>query len=134
MDYICWDAKYFPVGHGYQIALVVEYTPDDFNQELQRLSQAEGEGGQVQYNTEYFSFPAYVTVWSWNSTFEYALIDEQTYTICFVYLQHVGGDSQYLKLEQWQLPIGIDEYHEGDFLNNNSFCNYSIWESAPTYR
>lgn len=76
-----------------QIYLECQLTEDMFEAEKSRLSEIsdtyEKEVQQIAYDTENFRFPAYVTTYNFDSTYEYALLDEEQKKIYYVHLQFV---------------------------------------------
>ncbi len=68
----------------FEIFLSVSYTPDDYADEVDRLSAVK-HNGEILYTTEYFSYPAYVTALGYkNDCSEYALLDEEKCCIHYI--------------------------------------------------
>ena len=68
-----------------------QYEEDEYWAEVERLKAAQSEYGSetltAQYNEENFTMPSYVTMNDINECYEYALLEEDTFTIRYVYLQ-----------------------------------------------
>ncbi|MCR5805129.1 MAG: helix-turn-helix domain-containing protein [Clostridia bacterium] len=95
------------------IILSAKYSEDDFRSEVERLSS-------IEYTTEYkgeeyttsikldkenYYHPAYVAVDGMSSVYEYALVDENSYEITYMYLSYPKSflkaiDDDYLKKDQ----------------------------------
>ena len=80
--------------NSYQIYLVCSYNQDDFSAEKDRLHSLE-----LSYKDEVhtpiitdtgFEYPAVVTMFGNQDSFEYALLDDETKTIVYVYAQSMG--------------------------------------------
>lgn len=68
-----------------------QYEEDAYWAEIERLKSAQSEYYNdslvAQYKEDNYSLPAYVTMEDENECYEYALLEEDTYTIRYVYLQ-----------------------------------------------
>lgn len=96
----------------YQVLLSVEYEQDEFEAELARI-----EGLVTIEDTAYFDLPAAITVLGWEGCSEYALIDSDTQTIHYIYLQLVNPKK--LQIPDSMLPNGLDKlgYLDGVEIN-----------------
>ncbi len=79
--------------NGYQIYLECEYDAESYAQEIVRLSNIEG----INNNTDC----TYVAINNFDSTYEYAIADEENRTIRYIFLSHfpadkISFDSSYL--------------------------------------
>ncbi len=96
----------------YQIFVEYTLTEEDYWNEVQRLSQI-GEQNveevhRIVYDTQNFNYPAYVTVFENNLTYEYALLIEDQHKIVCVFTQFanrkdIGFDPAYLP-DDFQSP------------------------------
>lgn len=91
--------------NSYQIFLEYKLSTEDFKLEKNRLanisSNYKNKTNEVIYDTTSFDYPAYITVFNHNGTYEYALIDETNKRIICVYtqfrkLKKVGREESYL--------------------------------------
>lgn len=82
--------------NSYQLYLLCSYDKEDFDIEKERLESIE-----LTYNDKVhkpiktdkgFQYPAVVTVFNDQNSFEYALLDEETRTIAYVFAQSMGID------------------------------------------
>jgi hypothetical protein len=89
----------------YQIFVEYTLSEEDYQAEVQRLSQIGeqngGEAHRIVYDTQNFNYPAYVTVFGNNLTYEYALlIEDQNKIVCvftqFANRKDIGFDPAYL--------------------------------------
>lgn len=83
--FFCKHTTYFPLGTGWQLVLEIEYDNLEFLEEITRLKKLCAESS-IRDFSEYFDGPVYVTVWNWDSCFEYAMVDEEKRTVSYVYL------------------------------------------------
>ena len=84
-----------------QIYLRCQMDSRDYAAETERLAGLTWEGTRVQYDADAFAAPAYVANAGYDFCYEYALTEEETRTIIYVYAmntleQDVGFDSAYL--------------------------------------
>ena len=107
-----YACKYGALDNSYLLFLKGTY-PDQaaYDAELQRLQgiscsvslPEETANNTVQYSETLFAYPAYITVYNTNLSFEYALTDAKTRSIVYVYIKlYEGADflpSEYLPLE-----------------------------------
>lgn len=115
----------------YQQFLKCTYSDEEYKVEIERLKNIKckinTKNGSVVNNVEYsnakFKYPAYITVYGSNKTYEYALCNENTKTIIYVYLQIINNDKVAFPKEY--LPI---EYQgEKQLLDENSMDNTNIY-------
>ena len=121
------------INNHYVIYAEMEYTDEEYQKELQRLSEIEVEielpstqkvvSNGIVFDEKSFLYPAYVAIYGCNLSYEYALTDEENHKIIYVYsrLQDMNGmiPDKYLPLE----VIGKDMYE------NNSWDNINIYFS-----
>ena len=109
-----------------QIYLVCSYEEDGYSKEIERLERIQEEyEGRIQpivYDTDSFSYPAYVTIDADNHCYEYALLIEEG-KIAYVFLQFIKEEdivfpAEYLPKEYEQKETGYSiylfEYQNGD--------------------
>lgn len=96
----------------YQMVLDYELPQDEFEEEVERLSKLSAEyKGQKQfavYDTQNFKYPAYVTMFTKYSDYEYALIDETNNRI--ICILSCVTDIESLPVEDEYLPIDKNAY------------------------
>ena len=72
----------------YLYYLVVDYDKDEFNAEVERIKSVNQPFRDIVKNIFFaktgFKYPAYITIWDGNGTYEYALVDEENTTIAYV--------------------------------------------------
>lgn len=117
--------------NSYMIYLKAEYpNPKSYEAEIERLenitcsvkTSKDVVVNNIVYTEELFDYPAYVTVYNTNMSFEYALADAENNTIIYVYLRLCEG-IDFLSKEY--LPI---EFRE------TSMMNYDTdWENQNIY-
>ncbi len=80
--------------NSYQLYLLCSYNKEDFNIEKERLESIElifNNKDQKPIITDTgFKYPAVVTIFNDQNSFEYALIDDETGTIAYVFAQSMG--------------------------------------------
>lgn len=109
-----------------QIYLECSYEEDDYLREIERLEGVQEEyDGRIQsivYDTDSFSYPAYVTIDADNHCYEYALLIEEG-KIAYVFLQFIKEEDiafpmEYLPKKYEQKETGysiyVFEYQNGD--------------------
>jgi len=82
----CEHVVEFLLGTRWQIELSIEFDDESYETETKRIKEL-SRGSVVFGESEYFDIPAYATVWNWNGCYEYALFNESTKTITYIYLQ-----------------------------------------------
>ena len=101
------------------IILQAKYNAEDFEAEVERLSNIECSVMDVvlgvQYDTESYSLPAYVAVDGFDHVYEYALIDRDNCKITYVLLSY-PEDVDLNEYEQY-LKLDMSEYMIKDTLN-----------------
>ncbi len=90
-----------------QIYLQCKLEQQEFASEVERLraisyTTIAGETNLVQYDTENFSYPAYVTMLGYDFAYEYALVMEESQTI--VYIFTMNTISKNVKFDESYLP------------------------------
>ncbi|MFZ5988410.1 MAG: hypothetical protein ACOYWZ_14970 [Bacillota bacterium] len=107
------------------------YSDEEYRAEVDRLKKIKCEikigNGKVVNSVEYsdtkFNYPAYVTAYGSSNVYEYALCNEDTKTIVYVYLQTVSNNKVAFSKEY--LPI---EYQNGkDLIDNDNIHNTNIY-------
>ncbi len=72
----------------YLYYLVVDYDKDEFNAEVERIKSVNQPFRDIVKNIFFaktgFKYPAYITIWDGNGTYEYALVDEENTKIAYV--------------------------------------------------
>jgi len=109
-----------------QIYLECSYEEDDYVKEMERLEgiqeEYEGRIQAIVYDTDSFSYPAYVTIDADNHCYEYALLIGEK-KIAYVFLQFIKEEdivfpTEYLPKEYEQKEAGysiyVFEYQNGD--------------------
>lgn len=103
-----------------QIYLEYSLSEEDYNSEGKRLSKITIEfehdsykhlNHEIIYDNEHFNYPAYVTVFNNDQTFEYALLNEEEHKIIYVFKQFTANTK--VKFDEEYLPQNIngDEYN-----------------------
>ncbi|MCL2030348.1 MAG: hypothetical protein FWG93_02255 [Oscillospiraceae bacterium] len=98
--------------HAYQLYLVCSYDDYDYSQEKERLESLEltfnGETHRPVITDTGFSYRAVVTLFGHQHSYEYALLDEETNTVAYVYAQSMGIDPSVVAAEHrpkgWRPP------------------------------
>ncbi len=118
--YYYHQESYF--GVSYQVYLSHVWSPEDFEQEILRLSRITDEksrrikgNDQIVYNIDDFVMPAYVTVYSDQRSYEYALINESNYEITYVYIENV--DLEEVNFNHEYLPKNYENQIDKDGYN-----------------
>lgn len=104
-DFYCDYTVYFPVGTGYEVLLSVKFDENTYQDEIRRISNLT-EIKKVQYDTNNFILPAYVSTIGYLSSNEYVLVDKENYTLHYLYLQLV--DKEEMEINTDFLPKGYD--------------------------
>ena len=84
--FTCKHTTYQLLGTGWQIFLEIKYDDPLYLVETERLNNLCANSPVCGYS-EYYDDFAYATVWNWNCCFEYAVVDQNKKTVCYVYLQ-----------------------------------------------
>lgn len=83
-----------------------QYEEEEYLAEVERLSTAQSKYGNetmaARYEEENYSQPSYVTMEDINECYEYALLDEETFTIRYAYLQF--ANKWIIKFSEEYLP------------------------------
>lgn len=76
-----------------QIYLCCTYDTETYQKEVDRLSQIKYEMNgltkSIQYEENIFAYPAYVSIYEWESCYEYALVDAEEQKIVYVFMQGI---------------------------------------------
>lgn len=124
------------------IILQAEYTEEDYQAEIERLSFVEcsitynGETitQQIRYDEDSYSLPAYVTSDGFDNVYEYALIDDANNTIIYILLSYpnplsLSKYSDYLKTEitAYNISDALNQFtiYAHSFDDGNSWIEYS---------
>lgn len=107
---------------GYMI-LHTKYSQEQYQKEVERLSgvectisfKEEAVTQKIKYDTESYALPAYVTSDGFDSTYEYALVNEKTNEISYILLCYPN----YVELNQYKdyLKLDASAYETEDALN-----------------
>lgn len=103
-----------------QIFLSCTYSKDNFESELNRISQLTSvidgyNSKSVKYSESIFLVPAYYTVFAMYNSFEYALLDFDTNTIIYVSMQYqsinqIYFDNKYLPQDYLEVYTSAGEH------------------------
>ena len=118
----------------YQMVLDYELPQEEFMEEVERLSKlsAEYDGNKqfIRYDTQNYKYPAYVTMFTKHSDYEYALIDEANNRIicilsCVTDIESLPVDKEYLPIDKEAYAdeegwYGYSMYHFYDGKDINS--------------
>lgn len=90
-----------------QIYLQCQLDQQEFAAEVERLRAISyttnaGETNLVQYDTENFSYPAYVTMLGYDFAYEYALVMEESQTIVYIFTMNILDND--VKFDESYLP------------------------------
>lgn len=111
-DFLCRYDEQLPLGEGFQILLQVQYSDSSlFDNELKRISSL------AKKNDDYFSISkltSYCKYIGENTSSEYALIDNNSQMIYYVYLQNVPKEE--IEFDHKLLPDGYRDY--GNVINH----------------
>ena len=130
------DAMEYYYAHRYilfdpdiQLYLRCKYTPQNYAKECERLSRVsvsyDGRTNTVSYNTNDYAFPAYEAIRANDCTYEYALLNEEEYTIDYVYLQFIPEED--VVFDHEKLPEGYRENDSGtESLENLNIYQFKI--------
>lgn len=91
----------------YQIYLKCKYDKEKYLKEIGRLLQVneqhQGKIQEIKYDADNFKYPAYVSIFADSHCYEYALLDEEEYTIIYVYTQF--AEEQSIRFDKSYLPF-----------------------------
>lgn len=100
----------------YQMVLDYELPEEEFEEEVERLSQLSAEyknqTKSIVYDTDNFEYPAYVTCFTKHSDYEYALIDEENHRI--ICILSCIEDINRLPMNKKYLPKDEDAYADAE--------------------
>ena len=110
-----------------QIYLRCSYDVSTYQKETNRLAQIEecykDKRQKIHYDTDYFAYPAYVTVFENDGCYEYALLDEDNVSIIYIFLQWTKEKD--IKFPHLYLPKDYDCVVSTE----QSFSIYNFWDS-----
>ncbi len=115
-SFYCKHTVRLPVGTDWQVLLTIRYTDAQFQQEVERLQLLCAEA-------EICGETTYATAWNWIGCYEYAMVDPDTHTIGYVYLQMV--DREEVAFDQTWIPEGYPDNWASEDIQGPS---YSIYE------
>lgn len=124
VTFICKHTTYQLVGTGWQVLLEIRYDESLYFSEIERINNLCTDS-PICGSSEYFDNQAYATVWNWNGCFEYAVVDEQEKTVCYIYLQLIQKDN--LNLDEKYIPKG----YEMQLSDSESYRKYAGYSSLP---
>ena len=124
-------------GTGQEIFLEIVYSPEEFEEEIQRIESTacEKSGKSVKYDAKLFGFKTYISIYNYgvSEQYEYACVDEENKKIVYVYLEwrnieNIGFDQRYLPLEY------ASSYGNQDGLSFNMYGSYEkdVWDDQAT--
>lgn len=109
-----------------QIYLKCEYIEPDYLEEIERLEKISveynGDKNEIIYDLERFEYPAYVAMYNWSSSYEYAVVMDDVNTIVYVYVQDIR--KRKIKFDVNLLP---GDYMEDTTYGGDSYENFSIY-------
>ena len=124
------------------IILSTKYNEDNFNKEIERLSDLKmtinydnkkSYTNYIKYNTIFYEYPAFISIDGYGNTYEYALINQESLEIIYVYLSYPDINNsaykKYLKKDNKQYlkndTLGMYSMYNHTFDNGKSFieCN-----------
>ena len=120
--YVCnLDSGLFDTD-GYVI-LHTKYNKEQYQREIERLSEIECTVSfneeevtqQIKYDEKSYAFPAYVAADGFCDTYEYALVNEETYEISYIYLAYPNME-ELVEYKEY-LKLNSVEYEMEDELN-----------------
>lgn len=118
-------------GTSYQQFLKCTYPEDEYRAEIDRLKNVQCEintknetvVNHVEYSESKFIYPAYIAAYGGLRIYEYALCNESTRTITYIYLQKILNDEVAFSKEY--LPI---DYQDGkELLDESNMDNKNIY-------
>ena len=104
-----------------EVYLKCTYPEQEFEEELSRLKEITG----IREDNDHFNYPAYVTMYNFSSSYEYALVIEEEKSIVYVSTQGIYPN--------WFLGLRFSkEYLPDDFMDDitytgDSKVNFSIY-------
>ena len=127
------------------IILKTKYSYEDFNNEVSRLSNlfmtinescypdSRKYTNYVKYDTKSYDYPAYITIDGFDSTYEYALINESNLEIIYLYLSYPSTNNKnynkYLKKDKTEYKhldnLQLYSMYSHSFDNGKSYAEYS---------
>lgn len=123
------------------IVLETKYNDEDFNKEIERLKNinisirssyhknTDVFINHIKYDETSYNLPAYIAMDGYDSTYEYALINENDKEIIYVYISYPDLDNKYYKD---YLKIDKTDYSKTDTLSLFSIYSHSF-DNGNTY-
>lgn len=94
----------------YLFYLVVSYDKDSYYNEINRISNItinyKNLEKKILFSKDGFSYPAYISIFDNNGSFEYALVDEENYRIVYIFNQFFMWDK--IEINKNYEPIDYD--------------------------
>lgn len=117
------------------IILKTKYTKEDFDNEINRLSNlkmtinetcypnSEEYTNYIKYDNTSYKYPAYITIDGFDNTYEYALLNEDKLEIIYLYLSYPNINNK-----QYQEYLKKDKslYSKTNTINSYSMYNHSF--------
>lgn len=109
--YFLWHPVYF-VNPDIQVYLSCTYSSSGFFEEIERLngllySLEENKGIGLMFSEDLFQSHSYVGIYAYNYSFEYALVDYDSFTIVYVSMQYQDESEIYFDVSY--LPNGYEQ-------------------------
>ena len=101
----------------YQVFLDCEYTPENFNTEIERLKQIP----YITYQKECTTCPAYILNMGDNGLNQYVLVDEDQSRLIYVTTYFIKKDK--LKFSEKYLPQGYCDWGDTDYVYETRFVS-----------
>ena len=112
------DEIFSPVS---QIYLKKQYNTNQFQKEIDRLDATQltylGQTNSLYFDSDNFSYDAYVALADWSDRYEYALIDKNTNTIIYIYLENMSHNLLYI--DETYLPSYFHDNNTSNSTNEN---------------
>ena len=118
----------------YLYYLVVDYDKDEFNAEVERIKSVNQPFRDIVKNIFFaktgFKYPAYITIWDGNGTYEYALVDEENTTIAYVLNQLF--DWKYTDIAEEYLPKDYSVPSTSKDTGKDGYSMYYVYDEFGT--
>ena len=118
---------------GIEVYLEAKYTEEEFCKEISRLEGVDGPFYKRKYMKKdealLFSYTTYVATYNHSGVYEYASIDEENFTIRYVFVDY--RDPEKLGIKSEYLPRNYNEvwYHqERYYAGEESICNIDPYD------
>ena len=127
-----YSCKYDGLFNDCMIYLKATYSDAEYAAEVERLSNitcsvsAFGVNAEnsILYSEDLFRYPAYIAIYDCDLSYEYALVDDATNTIVYIYLNLYEVDG-FLPEEYFPL-----EYMDAEILGGSNWENHNIYYTA----